>query len=109
MNCILSLTSGTVERNKFLQTEKNIQVILYTLKVYCPARWIRPNSGSFEIVIKETGAEVFGKMQIQRRSQSGVRLTAHLAIECLIANYCMRWRGIFKGLSRDAGREDFSL
>jgi hypothetical protein len=27
-------------------------------------------------------------MQNQRRSQSGVRLTAHMPIECLMANYC---------------------
>jgi hypothetical protein len=26
-------------------------------------------------------------------SQSSVRLTAHLAIKCLMANYCIRWRG----------------
>ncbi len=37
-----------------------------------------------------------------------MRLTAHLAIESLMANYCMRWRGIFKGLSQDGGRADFS-
>jgi hypothetical protein len=30
-------------------------------------------------------------MQNQRRSQSGVRLAAHLA-ESLMANYCTRWR-----------------
>ncbi len=27
--------------------------------------------------------------------------TAHLAIKCLMANYCIRWRGVFKGLSQD--------
>ncbi len=37
-----------------------------------------------------------------------MRLTAHLAIKCLIANYCIRWRGIFKGLSHDGGQADFS-
>ncbi len=47
-------------------------------------------------------------MKNQRRSQSGVRLTAHFPVKCLIANYCMRWRGIFKGLSQDGGRADFS-
>jgi hypothetical protein len=31
-----------------------------------------------------------------------------LAIECLMANYCIRWHGIFKGLSQDEGRADFS-
>jgi hypothetical protein len=25
-----------------------------------------------------------------------------------MANYCIRWRGIFKGLSDDGGRADFS-
>ncbi len=44
----------------------------------------------------------------QRRSQSGVRLTAHLPIECLMANYCTRWRHSFKGLSLYGGRVDFS-
>jgi hypothetical protein len=33
----------------------------------------------------------------ERRSQSGVRLTAHLTIECLMANYCTRWCQRFKG------------
>jgi hypothetical protein len=33
---------------------------------------------------------------------------AHLAIECLMANYCTRWRRIFKGLSHDGGRVEFS-
>ncbi len=47
-------------------------------------------------------------MQNQKCSQSGVRLSAHLAIESLIANYCMSWRGIFKGLSQDGGPADFS-
>ncbi len=41
-------------------------------------------------------------------NRSGVRLSAHLAIESLIANYCMSWRGIFKGLSQDGGWADFS-
>jgi hypothetical protein len=31
-----------------------------------------------------------------------------LATECLMTNYCIRWRGIFKGLSQDGGRKDFS-
>jgi hypothetical protein len=44
----------------------------------------------------------------QRRSQSSVRLAVHLAIESLLANYFIRWRGIFKGLSQDGGRADFS-
>ncbi len=38
-------------------------------------------------------------MQNQRDIQRGVRLAAHLAIESLMANYCIRWRIIFKGLS----------
>ncbi len=42
-------------------------------------------------------------MQNQRRSRSGVRLTAHFAIESLMANYCMRWGGLFKGLSINWG------
>ncbi len=48
-------------------------------------------------------------MQNQRRSQSGVRLTAHMPIECLMASYCYstRWRYSFKGLSLDGGRADF--
>jgi hypothetical protein len=46
-------------------------------------------------------------MQNQKCSRSGVRLSAHLAIESLIANYCMSWRGIFKGLSQDGGLADF--
>ncbi len=33
---------------------------------------------------------------------------AQLAIRNLIANSCMRWRGIFKGLSQDGGLADFS-
>jgi hypothetical protein len=40
------------------------------------------------------------------QSEPGARLTAHLAIRCLIANYCMRWHEIFKGLSRDEGLAD---
>jgi hypothetical protein len=43
-----------------------------------------------------------------RTSQSGVRLTAHLAIECIIGNYCTRWRPSFKGLSLEWGWADFS-
>jgi hypothetical protein len=35
--------------------------------------------------------------------------TAHLAIKWLMANYCMRWRGVFIGLSQDGGRAGFSL
>jgi hypothetical protein len=42
-------------------------------------------------------------MENQRRSQSGVRLTAHLAIECIMDNYCTRWRPCVKGLSLDGG------
>ncbi len=33
---------------------------------------------------------------------------ALLRILPLMANYCIRWRGIFKGLSHDGGRADFS-
>jgi hypothetical protein len=65
----------------------------------------------------------------QRCSQSCVRLNVHLAIKCLTANYCIRWRKIlifkvlcltanycirwrrifiFKGLSRDGGWAEFS-
>ncbi len=33
---------------------------------------------------------------------------AHLAIKCLMANHCMRWRRIFKGFTRDGGQADFS-
>jgi hypothetical protein len=49
-------------------------------------------------------------MQNQRRSRRSVRLTVHLAIESEMANdrYCMRWRGIFKGLSQDGGQANFS-
>jgi hypothetical protein len=36
-----------------------------------------------------------------------VRLTAHLAIQCLIANYCTSWRGIFKVLSQVGGQAIF--
>ncbi len=43
-------------------------------------------------------------MHNQRR---GVRLTAHFAIECLMVNYFMRWRRIFKGLSQVGGQVDF--
>ncbi len=43
----------------------------------------------------------------QRRSWSCVRLTAHLAIKCLMANYFTRWCWIFKGLSHDVGRGIF--
>ncbi len=35
-------------------------------------------------------------------------LTAHLDIKCIMANYCMRWRGIFEGLSQDGGQAYFS-
>jgi hypothetical protein len=45
-------------------------------------------------------------MQNQRRSQR-CALTAHLAIECLIANCWIRWREIFKWLSQDGGRRIF--
>ncbi len=47
-------------------------------------------------------------MKNQGRSQSAVRLTAHLAIECIMGNYCTRWRPCFKGLSLVGGRADFS-
>ncbi len=47
-------------------------------------------------------------IQNQRRSQSGVRLTANLPIQCIMGNYCTRWRHCFKGLSLDGGRADFS-
>jgi hypothetical protein len=33
-----------------------------------------------------------------------VRLTAHLAIECIMGNYCTRWRPCVKGFSLDGGR-----
>jgi hypothetical protein len=33
---------------------------------------------------------------------------ARLAIRCLIANYCTRWRSNIKELSQDGGRADFS-
>jgi hypothetical protein len=46
-------------------------------------------------------------VQNHRRSRSGVRLTTHLTIKCLIVNYCMRWRGIFKGFSLERGRQIF--
>jgi hypothetical protein len=39
---------------------------------------------------------------------SVVRLSEQLAIRCLIANYCKRWRHSFKGLSQDGGWADFS-
>ncbi len=32
---------------------------------------------------------------------------AHLPIECIIGNYCTRWRHCFKGLSLDGGHADF--
>jgi hypothetical protein len=35
-------------------------------------------------------------------------MCACLHIKCLMANYCMRWRGIFTGLSLDGGQADFS-
>jgi hypothetical protein len=47
-------------------------------------------------------------MQNQRSSQSGVRLTAHLPVECIKGNYCTRWCPCFKGLSLDGGQADFS-
>ncbi len=37
-----------------------------------------------------------------------MRLTAHLPNECLMGNYCTRWRPWVKGLSLDVGRADFS-
>jgi hypothetical protein len=46
-------------------------------------------------------------MSNQRCSWSGVCLTAQLAIRCLIANYCTRWRCNFRGLSQDEGRRIF--
>jgi hypothetical protein len=36
-------------------------------------------------------------MENQRRSQSGVLLTAHLAIECIMGNYCTRCTLALKG------------
>jgi len=47
-------------------------------------------------------------MYNQRQSQSGVHLTAHLYIECLMDNYYTRWRHCCKGLSVDGRRADFS-
>jgi hypothetical protein len=38
----------------------------------------------------------------------GAPYPVHLAIKCLMANYCMRWRGIFKGHSREGALPDFS-
>ncbi len=45
------------------------------------------------------------KVQSER---CGVPLTAHLPIECLMGNYCMRWLHCFTGLSLDGGQADFS-
>ncbi len=45
----------------------------------------------------------------QKQSRSGVHLTAQLAMRCLNANYCTRWRHNFKGLSQDVGWADFSI
>jgi hypothetical protein len=44
----------------------------------------------------------------QKASQSGVRLTAHLPIECLMDKYCMRWRHSLKKLSVNGEQADFS-
>ncbi len=49
-----------------------------------------------------------GRTRPSLRSRAGQHLTAHLAVKCLKANYCIRWRGLFKGLSRDGGRAEFS-
>ncbi len=46
--------------------------------------------------------------RFETRRQSGVRFTAHLAIECIIGKYCTKWRPCVKGLSRDGGRAEFS-
>ncbi len=38
-----------------------------------------------------------------------MRLTAHLAVKCLMAiTVHIRWRGNFKGISHDGGWADFS-
>jgi hypothetical protein len=37
-----------------------------------------------------------------------MNLTSAFEIRFRIANSCMRWRGIFRGLSQDRGRTDFS-
>ncbi len=37
-----------------------------------------------------------------------MRLIVQLAIRCLIANYCTRWRPNFKGLSQDGDGQIFS-
>jgi hypothetical protein len=42
------------------------------------------------------------------KPMGGVRRTAHLAIRYVMASYCRRWGGIFKGLSRCVGQADFS-
>jgi hypothetical protein len=35
--------------------------------------------------------------------------TTHWAIKCLMANYCIRWRGISKGLSEAWGRATYGM
>ena len=45
-------------------------------------------------------------LKCEKKSKSlhpSVRLTAHLAIECIMGNYCTRWRPCVKGLSLDGG------
>ncbi len=42
------------------------------------------------------------------KQKGQLKLCAPLEIRVLIANYCGRWRRIFKGLSQDGGPADFS-
>jgi hypothetical protein len=38
-----------------------------------------------------------------------IKFFAHFPIKYPMTNYCIRWRGIFKGLSEDGGWEDSSF
>ena len=42
-------------------------------------------------------------MKNQRRSQSGVHPITHLAIECIMGNYCTRWRPLALKGSHEMG------
>jgi hypothetical protein len=47
--------------------------------------------------------------QYEEKEMSQLDLCAPLTIAFLIANNCTSWRRIFKGLSQDVGRADFSI
>ncbi len=73
-----------------------------------PPQWASARWSLFRLLQWEWRHGCFLLTPCAGRSQSSVRLTAQLAIRCLIANYCTSWHCKFEELSQDGGRADFS-